>query len=539
MAAFGQGSETAAKFEIADVHVAAPSNRFGVVSLVRRGRYELHQATMVDLVRFAYNVDAERVLGGPSWLEWDRFDMAAKGPVRASADTHRAMLRELLADRFKLVVRKDTKELPAYHLVAGKKTALKKATGSGESGCQFNFPPPGQSDGPPLLTYACRNVTMAAFAETFGGMVGMRQYLANAPVVDKTGLEGAWDFDFKYMLRAPAGRPEGDGITVFEAIDKQLGLKLEPVKIPLPVVIVESVNRTPSPNAPGVAESLKGGAAPTEFEVADVKPAPADFEGFRFQIQPGGRVNIGGMTLQDLITQAWDIRPDMLVEAPKWLNEARFSVVAKAPAASESTEMMDVPQFVSTRDSGPQVDFDTVRVMLQGLLKERFKLTMHEEERPLNAYTLLAVKPKMKTADPASRTRYTQGAAQNARPAAPGSRMITIQNMTMTQFASVLQRTAPGYFQTPVLDATGLDGSYDFTLTFAPAGAVRGGGGRGGKRGGPAADAPGAPGEPTDPTGQMSLPEAVERQLGLKLEQGKRPIKVWVIDHVERAPTEN
>jgi len=63
---------------------------------------------------------------------------------------------------------------------------------------------------------------------------------------------------------------------------------------------------------------------------------------------------------------------------------------------------------------------------------------------------------------------------------------------------------------------------------------VRGGGaGRGGKRGGPAVDAPGA-GEPSDPTGVMSLPEAIERELGLKLEQQKRPVQVWVIDRLER-----
>jgi uncharacterized protein (TIGR03435 family) len=105
----------------------------------------------------------------------------------------------------------------------------------------------------------------------------------------------------------------------------------------------------------------------------------------------------------------------------------------------------------------------------------------------------------------------------------------------MAQFADQLQRMAPGYIQTPVLDATGLDGSYNFTLAFAPAGAARGGGGRGGKRGPAMADS----GEPSDPSGVMSLPEAIDKQLGLKLEQQKRQVKVWVIDRVERTPTEN
>ena len=110
----------------------------------------------------------------------------------------------------------------------------------------------------------------------------------------------------------------------------------------------------------------------------------------------------------------------------------------------------------------------------------------------------------------------------------------------MNEFAEQLQRMAPGYIQSPVRNATGLEGRYDFTLTFAPAGAGRGGDGRGGKRGGPAAPSPsGVLGEASDPTGVMTLPEAVDRQLGLKLEMQKRPVTVWVIDHVERRPTEN
>ena len=183
---------------------------------------------------------------------------------------------------------------------------------------------------------------------------------------------------------------------------------------------------------------------------------------------------------------------------------------------------------------------DMVMAMLRSLLKERFSLTIHPEERPANAYVLKAVKSKMNAADPARRTRVTAG-VNRMRNAPAGSRMVTAQNMSMDEFAAELQRFAPGYFQAPVLNATGLDGRYDFTLTFAPAGAVRGGSaGRGGKRGGPAAPEPSSvAGEASDPTGALSLPEAVERQLGLKLEMQKRPVTVWVIDHVERRPTEN
>jgi uncharacterized protein (TIGR03435 family) len=534
--AFSQDTETAAKFEVSDIHVSAPARNQGLRAFVRGGRYELRMATMVDLVRLAYGVDADRVLEGPSWLEMDRFDVLAKGPTRATAEMQRAMLQALLADRFKLVVRKDTRALPAYNLTAGKKPALKKAAGGGQTGCGFNFSGPGSSDGPPappMFTYNCRNVTMSAFAETISGMIGVQQYLFNAPVLDKTGLAGAWDFDFKYSLRGLGAAAPGDAITFFDAVEKQLGLKLEAVKVPLPVIVVERVNRKPTDNAPGAAETLRGGEPPTEFEVADVKPSAPDSDRMRFDIKPGGRVNISGFPLRDLIQQAWGLRPDMLIGTQKGLDEDRFDIVAKAPAAAESTELATGAQNGPVEP--PQVDFETVQVMLRGLLKDRFKLAMHEEERTVNAYTLVAVKPKMTKADPASRTKFTQGPTANGKSPAPGTRLFTAQNLNMAQFADQLQRMAPGYIQTPVLDATGLDGSYNFTLAFAPAGAARGGGGRGGKRGPAMADS----GEPSDPSGVMSLPEAIDKQLGLKLEQQKRQVKVWVIDRVERTPTEN
>jgi uncharacterized protein (TIGR03435 family) len=114
--------------------------------------------------------------------------------------------------------------------------------------------------------------------------------------------------------------------------------------------------------------------------------------------------------------------------------------------------------------------------------------------------------------------------------------------MTMAQFAEKLKNIAPGYIHTPVLDATGLEGGYDFTLSFSPAGLARSGGeGRGGRGAGeggppPASDAATAA---SDPNGAITLFEAIEKQLGLKLEAQKRPVSVLVIDRAEQKPTEN
>jgi uncharacterized protein (TIGR03435 family) len=179
------------------------------------------------------------------------------------------MLQTLLADRFKLVVRKDSRPMPAFALTVGKSGAakLKQAGGSGKTGCKFvTSPSPqeiqarqreaAQSGMPPLrivsiYSYTCANMTMAAFAEGMHSMLTVQTDLDNLPVVDQTGLKGAWDFDFKFSpkltgLIARASGSDNESISLFDAIDKQLGLKLDAVKLPMPVIVVESVNRKPT-----------------------------------------------------------------------------------------------------------------------------------------------------------------------------------------------------------------------------------------------------------------------------------------------------
>jgi len=105
--------------------------------------------------------------------------------------------------------------------------------------------------------------------------------------------------------------------------------------------------------------------------------------------------------------------------------------------------------------------------------------------------------------------------------------MVTVRNMSMPQFAEDLRRIAGGYVRVPIEDQTGLDGSYDFTLSFSAIGLLNA---RGGGPGGNTA------GDASDPTGGLSLFDSVERQLGLKLESRKRPMKVLVIDSIQEKP---
>jgi len=113
--------------------------------------------------------------------------------------------------------------------------------------------------------------------------------------------------------------------------------------------------------------------------------------------------------------------------------------------------------------------------------------------------------------------------------------VISCQNVTMAQFSELLLGLAPAYLPIPVEDGTGLAGAWHFTFAFSPFGAAgQGGGGRGVRDGGVA-----PPNGSTDPTGAMTVFDAVNKQLGLKLEMRKRAMPVLVIDHVEEKPVDN
>jgi uncharacterized protein (TIGR03435 family) len=488
----------------------------------RAGRYELRNASLVDLISTAYGVHVNEILGGPNWVELDKFDVTAKLPPDVRPEAQKNMLQALLADRFKLVIQTETRSLPGYALTAGKHPQVKEAAGSGGS-CDYRYPtlPPASPGGGPassmMLTTTCKNMSMAQFAEE------LRRNLEGKPVIDQTGLKGSWDFGYKVTALRVA---DSAMITTEDALEKQLGLKLDPIKAPMPVIIIKSVNRKPTDNAADIAGILHIQPPPTEFEVAEVKLSDPNAGPRRrgIQIQNGGRVSVSGMTLELMILGAWNLNEEMLVDAPKWLGDQEFDIIAKATTGPPSAETQ-----------GTDIDLDAVWVMMRSLLADRFKLKTHFEDRPLPAYTLMAVKPKLKQADPASRTKFIGnlplGSKDDPRTKNPAlTRLIIGQNVTMAQFAEQLQRTAPGYVRTPVLDATGLEGGWDFTLAFSSAGQNGGGG---------AGDAAPLSAGASDPSGAISLFNAMKQQLGLKLELGKRPVQVLVIDHIEAKPTEN
>jgi uncharacterized protein (TIGR03435 family) len=269
--------------------------------------------------------------------------------------------------------------------------------------------------------------------------------------------------------------------------------------------------------------------------VATIRPGQPDAQ-FRGRIN-GGTVDVTGVTLKFLITFAWDLNPndpEVLVGAPKWLDSDRFDILAKVATDS----------LGSNPQEGRQIDIDDLRQMIRALLVERFKMQAHMDDRPISAYTLIAVNPKLRKADPLSRTRCKEGPGpdgKDPRVATPVlNRLLTCQNMTMAQIGDELQRVAAGYIYSPVLDGTGIKGSWDFTLSFSSADQTRArAAGGGSPSGGGGSSSTDGSSTASDPSGAITLFDAVNRQLGLKLEKQRRPSPVLVIDHIEEKPTEN
>src|SRR5204863_8930866 len=123
-----------------------------------------------------------------------------------------------------------------------------------------------------------------------------------------------------------------------------------------------------------------------------IKPTDPKFEGRQGNLQPGGRLDLRGGTLHDLIMLAWEINSNDLIAMPKFAETARFDIVAKAPADVSMT--------------GTDVDVDTLRAMLRVLLADRFKMKFRIENRPVNVFAMTTTRkdPKLKPADPASRS---------------------------------------------------------------------------------------------------------------------------------------
>jgi uncharacterized protein (TIGR03435 family) len=484
-----QPSSDKPKFEAADVHASAPAATNDGFSL-RPGRSEFHGSTLLQMISTAYEVEPMKVFGGPPWLGVSHFDITAKAAAGSSKHALNQMLQSLLEERFGLVIHKDERPLPIYVLTIAKGgTKLKESSTDADPDCKLNV----ENN---VRTYACRNVTLENLAERLRMVAG--GYF-DQMVLDQTGLRGTYDFTFSWMPKAFLTSPEGKGMSAFDALEKQLGIKVELKTQPTAGYVVDRVNATPTENPAGTLEKLPPPV--TEFEVAEIRPNKAKTDGDADM--KNGRLTAIAIPLKDLISLAYDMDDDMVI-SEKWLETERFDIVAKA---------------------APTASLNELRAMLRTLMQERFKLSVHNEERSVTVFALTAPKkPKLKESDGSARSDCKFGNDN-------GLRTLKCQNATMTQFTESLRRAAGGYMDKSVVDLTGLKGSYDVTVGWTPFARLRA------KKAEPAAggDVPTA----AEPAATLTVFEAIDKQLGLKLAEQKHAMPVLVVDHVERIPTAN
>ena len=272
-----QGTEQP-RFEVASVKPNKKDDR--QISIQTQGdRYTASGVSLGVLIRSAYQVQEFQIVGGPDWLDSDRFDVVAKAePDAGAASAMRApgptrqqlMLRSLLAERFNLVVHKETRQMPVYALVLARSDgtlgpqlhrsttdctnvgAVRGRAGNASPPTAPWLQPPGcgTNVGPGVVLAGGR--TMAQFATALSTLTNTGSSL-NRLVVDRTGLEGTFDVNLKftpeYIPPVGPGMPpiDANGPSIFTAVQEQLGLKLEAQRGPVEVLVIDRVGQ-PTPD---------------------------------------------------------------------------------------------------------------------------------------------------------------------------------------------------------------------------------------------------------------------------------------------------
>ena len=210
-------------------------------------RYQARNIPIRLMIQVAYRIKADQIVGGPGWLETDRYDMEAKAEKPSSADELHVMLMNMLGDRLQLKFHHEKREMRIYALSvdkSGPKLTPHQTSNGGEPWIDS------RSDRPlhTIMKATCSSMDYLAFRLSM---------LMDLPVVDLTNLPGGYDFDLKFTLDLPPGFPPGgkinglepdtSGPNIFAALKNQLGLDLKAQKGPVDVIVIDHAEK-PSAN---------------------------------------------------------------------------------------------------------------------------------------------------------------------------------------------------------------------------------------------------------------------------------------------------
>jgi uncharacterized protein (TIGR03435 family) len=276
-----QGRAQSPTFEVVSIKPNHEASNRVMVRVTPGGRFEAENITVRFLLQDAYGVKDSQLVGAPGWVDSEHYNIEAKGEDSAGGDEpkgaqskldrdkqqakFRLMLQAMLADRFKLVLHHDTKELWEYALVAAKNGHKLKETTAPAFDPATAGPPPPPGSNAPMPKGSIRMTGRGDLTVTGVGIEQFADVLSRQLgqiVVDKTGLKGEYDFALKWtpdegqgqMFRGAgdppkdgAPPPESAGPSILTALQEQLGLKLESQKGPVDVIVIDHLEK-PSEN---------------------------------------------------------------------------------------------------------------------------------------------------------------------------------------------------------------------------------------------------------------------------------------------------
>ena len=250
VSAVGLLAQAEPSFDVASLKRNTSLSEYGGGGPRPGGRYRLTNVSARSVIGIAWNIPTNRILGGPGWIAVERYDLDATMKEDASFDETRAMLRSLLRDRFSLAAHIEQRDLPVYFLTqarpggefgpslerstfdcndpaARKQAAAALAARPGRMLCGF-------TDGGGALDGG--GLTMQTLAQILTGPSGRQ-------VLDRTGLTGSYNVALKWTLALADVAPPADAVSIFTAVQEQLGLKLESATAPLDVVVIDRIER--------------------------------------------------------------------------------------------------------------------------------------------------------------------------------------------------------------------------------------------------------------------------------------------------------
>jgi uncharacterized protein (TIGR03435 family) len=242
------------KFEAASIKPAAPGVRGGRSLFTPGGRYTAVGITGKEIIAATWRIPEFQIVGGPEWLGYRRYDISAKAEDDTRVEDFLTMVQSFLADRFQLVVHRETRELPVARKDGKRGTGLIE---SNDGACAAPGPSQGQATGPTCGRINRSPTRVKATSVSLNTLAHALSEILGRTVINKTGLSGNYDISMEWtpdeaqlnMLPPDAPKPpvNASAPSIFIAIQEQLGLKLESQKGPVEILVVDRAAK-PSEN---------------------------------------------------------------------------------------------------------------------------------------------------------------------------------------------------------------------------------------------------------------------------------------------------